>query len=133
MKTYDEVSIMLENIIDEVPPQLFDKLSGGVVLAEEFKLHKSSRPERPLYIMGEYCNDTMGRRIIIYYGSFNIVYGYLNNTKFREKLRHTFSHELRHHVENLSGVKTLNNFDDERLDRYNSGIDIAEFHEPPIV
>ncbi len=133
MKTYDEVSIMLENIIDEVPPQLFDKLSGGVVLAEEFKLHKSSRPERPLYIMGEYCNDTMGRRIIIYYGSFNIVYGYLNNTKFREKLRHTFSHELRHHVENLSGVKTLNNFDDERLDMYNSGIDIAEFHEPPIV
>ena len=132
MKTYDEVSAMLEDIIDEVPPELFEKLSGGVVLAEEYKLHKSSRPERPLYIMGEYCNDAMGRKIVIYYGSFRIVYGYLNNTKFREKLRHTFSHELRHHIESLSGVKTLNKFDDERLDRYNSGMDIAEFHEPPV-
>lgn len=132
MKTYEETSRMLERIMDNTPAELMKELSGGVILSETVKLHPKSLPSRPLYIMGEYHNDITGRMIVIYYGSFNKVYGYRCNTEFYEKLRHTFAHELRHHLEMLSGVRDLNRYDDERLSRYVSGIDIAEFHEPPI-
>ena len=132
MKTYDEVQSMLEEIIDDTPEQLFDELSGGVVLAEEAKLHPDSKPLRPLYIMGEYRTDITGSRIVIYYGSFVMVYGRDSTEKFREKLRHTFAHELRHHAERLSGIKDLEDYDRQKLDRYYLGMDIAEFHEPPI-
>ena len=132
MKTYEDVSRMLEEIIDETPEQLFEGLTGGVVLSEQYKLHPQSKPGSSLYIMGEYRTNITGSRIVIYYGSFMAVYGYLDSQSFREKLRHTFAHELRHHIERLSGVKDLENYDKEKLHRYNSGIDIAEFHEPPI-
>ena len=132
MKTYEEAERMLERIIDVTPAELMKELSGGVILSEDTKLHPESKPFRPLYVMGEYHNDFTGRYIVIYYGSFNRVYGYLGNAEFYEKLRHTFAHELRHHLEVLSGVRDLDRFDDERLSRYVSGIDIAEFHEPPI-
>lgn len=132
MKSYDEVAQMLENIIDEVPGELFNGLSGGVILDENYKLHPNSLPYRPLYIMGEYHHDATGRRIVIYYGSFVRVHGRLSSDLFKEKLRHTFAHELRHHIEMLSGVRNLNKFDEQKLSMYISGIDIDEFHEPPI-
>lgn len=132
MKTYDEVGEMLERIIDNTPAELMNGLSGGVILSEEAKLHPNSLPYRPLFIMGEYHNEFTGRFIVIYYGSFNKVYGYLSNSQFYEKLRHTFAHELRHHMEMLSGIRDLNKYDDEKFKMYISGIDIAEFHEPPI-
>ena len=57
---------------------------------------------------------------------------YLDNDRFYEKLRHTFAHELRHHLEMLSGIRSLNKYDDQKLEMYERGMDIAEFHEPPI-
>lgn len=132
MKTYEQVGEMLERIIDNTPAELMSKLSGGVLLSEQVKLHPKSLPHRPLYIMGEYHNEFTGRFIVIYYGSFNIVHGHLNDSLFYEKLRHTFAHELRHHMEVLSGVRDLNKYDDEQYNRYISGMDITEFHEPPI-
>ena len=132
MRTYDEVSRMLEDIIDETPEQLLRGLTGGVVLSEEYKLHPDRSQASRLYIMGEYQTGITGCRIVIYYGSFMAVYGYADSDTFREKLRHTFAHELRHHVERLSGIRDLEKYDKEKLDRYRSGIDIAEFHEPPI-
>lgn len=132
MESYDEVAQMLEEIIDEVPTELFTGLSGGVILDENYKLHPNSLPYKPLYIMGEYHNDVTGRKIVIYCGSFLRVHGGMSNDLFREKLRHTFAHELRHHIELLSGVKSLKKFDEERMNMYISGMDIAEFHEPPI-
>lgn len=132
MKTYEEVSRMLEDIIDETPEQLFDGLTGGIIMSEEAKLHPDSNASARLYVMGEYQTNVTGSKIIIYYGSFMAVYGWLQRSEFREKLRHTFAHELRHHVEKLSGIKDLEKYDKEKLERFNSGIDIAEFHEPPI-
>ncbi|MBQ1546428.1 MAG: metallopeptidase family protein [Clostridia bacterium] len=132
MKSYAEVEKMLDIIVDNTPSELYRELSGGVILSEDVKLHPQSIPNRPLYILGEYHNDIMGRYIIIYFGSFNIVYGYLPDDRFFEKLRHTFAHELRHHVEQLAGVRDLDNFDAQRYGMYKLGVDIAEFHEPPI-
>ena len=123
---------MLEDIIDETPEALFNGLTGGVVLSEQAKLHPESKSGQKLFVMGEYQTNVTGCQIVIYYGSFMTLYGWLDNASFREKLRHTFAHELRHHVERLSGVKDLEDYDKEKLDMYRSGMDIAEFHEPPI-
>ncbi len=132
MKDYQTVEKMLDDILDDTPAELFRELSGGVMLSEKVKLHPNSLPYRPLYILGEYHFDPTGRYIVIYFGSFNEVHGHLSDEQFYEKLRHTFAHELRHHVEQLAGVRDLERFDDERFGRYISGVDIAEFHEPPI-
>ena len=61
-----------------------------------------------------------------------VLHVYLDNDRFYEKLRHTFAHELRHHLEMLSGIRSLNKYDDQKLEMYERGMDIAEFHEPPI-
>lgn len=132
MVTYEEAQQMLENIIDEFPSELFNNLSGGVILKEEAKLHTNSRPERPLYVMGEYHRDSIGKYITMYYGSFARVCSHYTYDEFRKKLRHTFSHELRHHIEHMAGVNTLNKFDDERMAMYENGTDISQFKEPPI-
>lgn len=132
MVTYEEALEMLENIIDEYPDELFNKLTGGVIFEENCKLHSNSRPEKPLYIMGEYHRDSLGKYITLYYGSFAAVYGGYSHERFRERLRHTLSHELRHHIEHLAGVRTLNDFDAARMARYESGMDISNFKEPPV-
>lgn len=132
MVNYEQASLLLGEIIDEYPYELMEKLSGGVILKEEQKLHQKSRPERPLYIMGEYHMDGTGKYIVIYYGSFAKVYGRYTEEAFKEKLRHTFAHEMRHHIEHMAGVNTLNIFDDARMSLYDSGMDIAEFKEPPV-
>ncbi|MBQ3970436.1 MAG: metallopeptidase family protein [Clostridia bacterium] len=132
MKTYSDVEKMLDKIVDDTPAELYRQLSGGVVLDEKIKRHPGSLPHRPLFILGEYTNDRLGRRITIYYGSFNLLFGHLPDDEFYEKLRHTFAHELRHHVEQLSGVRDLDRYDEEKYGRYAAGVDIAEFHEPPI-
>lgn len=132
MITYEEALQMLEGIMDEYPHELFKDLSGGVIFEEHSKLHPNSRPGRPLYIMGEYHRDSIGKYITLYYGSFAAVCGHYLPQDFRERLRHTFSHELRHHMEHLSGVRTLNKFDDDRMEMYENGMDISGFKEPPI-
>lgn len=132
MKAYSEVEKMLDKIVDDTPQELYRELTGGVILSEGFKLHSGSLPGNPLFVLGEYHHDMTGRYIVIYFGSFNIVYGYLPDAEFYEKLRHTFAHEMRHHMEQLSGIRDLDRFDEERYRRYVSGEDIAGFHEPEI-
>lgn len=131
MKTYEETEKMLNAIVDSTPDELFYGLSGGVILSEKVKLHPGSG-RRPLYILGEYLRNTLGNCIVIYYGSFNLVHGFLDDDEYYEKLRHTFAHEMRHHMEFRSGVKDLERYDDERYGRYVLGMDISDFHEPPI-
>ena len=132
MKEYSLVEKLLDKIVDDTPQELFKDLSGGVILSEKVKFHPDSVPSHPLYILGEYHHDSLGRYIVIYYGSFNAVHGWLPDDQFYEKLRHTFAHELRHHMEQLSGVADLEIYDEKQRRRYISGVDIAQFHEPPI-
>ena len=65
MRTYEEVSEMLEDIIDETPELLFKGLTGGVILSEEAKLHPDSVWPKRLYIMGEYQTGVVGSRILM--------------------------------------------------------------------
>ena len=117
MYSIDDVSGMLEEIVDEIPPEFFNDLNGGIVLLEECKPHPQSAGD--LFIMGEYHHRRdMGRYICIYYGSFIRIYGHLSEAALREKLRSTLIHEFTHHLESLAGERGLEIQDKIRMNEY---------------
>ena len=66
----DEVEKMLEELAAELPQEFYKELNGGILLLPQAKLNHAVR-NNDLYIMGEYHYDrSMGRYIVIYYGSF---------------------------------------------------------------
>jgi len=118
MVTIDEAEIMLEEIAEELPKEFYNKLNGGILLLPDVKLHPARRAD-DLYIMGEYHRSyDMGRYIVIYYGSFEKLYGHLSPDDMCERLRKTLVHEFTHHIESLAGEKGLEIKDAESMARY---------------
>jgi phosphoglycolate phosphatase-like HAD superfamily hydrolase len=82
-------------------------------------------PEFPggeLYIMGEFCDDCLGKYINLYYGSFAALAQKEEWTEedWSDELWTTLSHELTHHMEGLGGLHGLDDRDEEEM---------AEFRE----
>jgi len=120
MISYNEAGIMLDEIADEIPDDLYRNLNGGVILLPDFKIHPQSNEANNLYILGEYHHDPMGlgRYITIYFGSFVRVYGYCDPERQKEELRKIVFHEFRHHIESLAGDRSLEIKDAEDLAKY---------------
>lgn len=118
----DEVNQILDEIVEELPRDFFDKLNEGIILLPEYKLHPESRARDKLYIMGEYCRSITGRNIVIYYGSFERVCGDLSQDELRERLKDTLLHEFTHHFESLAGERGLEIKDAEEMIKYRRGI-----------
>lgn len=118
MYTIDQVHLMLNEIYNELPEYVFENLNLGIHLSPNVKMHKNSNPKIPLYILGEYKRDNMGRMIVIYYGSFITTFGYLDESSFREKLKETLTHELTHHMEDQGGEFQLEYEDFINLQNY---------------
>lgn len=116
--TYDEVYQLMNALLDEIPEPFFKELSGGVILLEGDKHSPYEMDGRPLYIMGEYVRSSLGKQIILYYGSFNAVYSHLSVEKLRDKLRKTLIHEFVHHLEGMAGKRDLEKQDETQLNRY---------------
>lgn len=116
--TIEEVHLMLDNIAEELPKEIFKELNEGIVLLPEYKIHPESRIGNELYIMGEYAVSFTGRNIRIYYGSFKRACDTATREMIYEKLRETLLHEFTHHLESLAGEKDLEIEDAEKLDRY---------------
>lgn len=114
----DEIEVALSEIIDDIPKAFFDELNGGIVLFDNFKMHPESKPGKPLYIMGEYVIDRLGRQIKIYYGSFKKVHYGLTLEKLRTLLKKTLIHEFVHHLEGKAGLKGLEVEDANYLKQY---------------
>ena len=119
MLTIDEVNDLLDNMADSFPEALFDGLNGGVNLLEE-AVPDEEFPEGELYILGEYCEDALGRYINLYYGSFAALAeqeGWDRRT-WEDELYTTLSHELTHHMESRGGLHALDDRDAEELERW---------------
>ena len=114
----DEFHEMLNDISDEIPQDFFKELHGGVVLLERSKKHTHSKPDQPLYVMGQYRRDQMGRQIFIYYGSFRQVYRGLSRAKLYGKVKDVLLHEFTHHLESLAGERGLEKDDEDRMRKY---------------
>lgn len=118
MITIDDAQEMLDELASELPQGFYSELNGGISLLPEIKLHPERRAD-DLYIMGEYVRDRhMGRYIVIYFGSFEALYGNLPKDAFKSNLRRTLRHEFTHHLESLAGERGLEVKDAEDMERY---------------
>ena len=108
----------MEEIAADLPQEFYKELNGGILLLPEAKLNRTGR-KRDLYTMGEYhVNRSMGRYIVIYYGSFEQLYGNLDREALKRKLAHTLKHEFTHHLESLAGERGLEKKDEKFLRDY---------------
>ena len=112
----DAVNDILDEMAEGFPAVLFEELNGGVNLLEE-ALPDPEFPAGEMYILGEYCDDLLGRYINLYYGSFSALAEQEDWTEddWRRELRETLAHELTHHMESRAGTHALDDKDAEEL------------------
>ena len=114
----DEFEKMLDEIAAELPQAFYKELNGGILLLPEVKRNPEGRYD-DLYTMGEYhSGGSMGRYIVIYFGSFQELYGHLSRGALKKKLAHTLKHEFTHHLESLAGERDLEKEDEKFLSDY---------------
>ena len=115
--SFDQAGDLLDEMAEEFPEEFYAQLNGGISLLPEAK----EDPEgEDLYIMGEYCNDMMGRYIVLYYGSFAALAEQENWTEedWEDELYTTLAHEFTHHIEGLAGERGLEIRDELEMEQY---------------
>ena len=115
--SFDQAGDLLDEMAEEFPEEFYAQLNGGISLLPEAK----EDPEgEDLYIMGEYCNDMMGRYIVLYYGSFAALAQQEEWTEedWEDELYTTLAHEFTHHIEGLAGERGLEIRDELEMEQY---------------
>ena len=117
--TFDQAGDLLDELAEEFPPEFYEDLNGGSSLLPE-AMPDPDYPEENLFIMGEYCNDQMGRYINLYYGSFLALAQQEHWTRedWEDELYDTLAHEFTHHIEGLAGERGLEIKDAAFLEQY---------------
>ena len=115
--SFDEAGDLLDRMAEEFPEAFYQDLNGGISLLPEAVEDPAGKD---LYIMGEYCNDMMGRYINLYYGSFAALAEQEDWTEedWEDELYTTLAHEFTHHVEGLAGERGLEIRDQLELEQY---------------
>ena len=108
--TYDQMGGWLEDIAARFPDAFFEDLDGGIQL-EEREYPDPDFPPGEMYIMGEYVHDTLGRYILLYYGSFAQLLAEEGEETWREEIFATVAHEFTHHLEETAGLHALDDKD----------------------
>jgi hypothetical protein len=118
MASIEEVQLILDEIAEELPPEIYKDLNGGIILLPQVKLHKKSVDD-DLYVMGEYRHEMIsGRYIVVYYGSVEKLFGNLSRNRLKNKLRSVIKHEFIHHLESMAGERHLEIEDERKLAEY---------------
>ena len=117
MVSYEECGEMLDEIADKLLPELYRKLNGGILLDRGLRYHPCAL-NNDLYILGVYVRDNLGKRIILYYGSFVRVFKDKSKEEIYYHLEKTLRHEVLHHNEYLAGCNDLVFYDDKRIEEY---------------
>ena len=114
--TFDQAGDLLDEIAESFPQAFYTELNGGISLLPDAKADPDFPPGE-MYILGEYCNDMMGRYINLYFGSFSALAQLedWDRETWEAELRTTLSHELTHHMEQRSGLHALDDRDAEEL------------------
>ena len=103
-------------------PEFYDELNGGSALLPEAKEDSEGEPGE-LYIMGEYCNDMMGKYINLYYGSFAALAEQEDWTEedWEDEVYTTLAHEFTHHIEGRAGERGLERKDEQFIEEFRAG------------
>ena len=105
MITLDEYQALISDLLDELPPEFFQELSGGVIVSKATIIPDYAQERQDLYILGLYKIFSPGvRQIILYKGSFDRAYPYAGQGEAKGILRGVLRHEFRHHLEFLAGI-----------------------------
>ena len=120
--SFEEVGDLLDEMAEEFPEEFYAELNGGISLLPDTREDPEAAPGE-LYIMGEYCNDMMGRYINLYYGSFAALALQEDWTRedWEDELYTTLSHEFTHHIEGLAGERGLEIRDELEMEQFRSG------------
>ncbi len=115
MISTEAYSRILSQLLDELPPEFFRELSGGVIVSAEAPIPDYARAG-DLYTLGLYRFSHGMRQIVMYKGSFDRVHPDADAAKAKELLRGILRHEFRHHMEALGGVHNSSSLEaqDER-------------------
>ena len=114
--SFEQAGDLLDTLAESFPEALFDGLNGGVNFQEE-AVPDQEFPKGQVYILGEYCDDLLGRYINLYYGSFAAMAENEDWTEedWEQELRQTLSHELTHHMEGRGGLHALEDRDEAEM------------------
>ena len=125
--SFDEVGDLLDEMAEEFPEEFYQELNGGISLLPEAKPDPDFPPGE-MYILGEYCDDMMGRYILLYYGSFAALASQedWSGEDWEEELYATLAHEFTHHMEGRAGERGLERRDEAMLDAWRAGEDEPE-------
>ena len=120
--SFDEAGALLDEMAEEFPPEFYDELNGGIALLPEAKEDPEGE-HGELYIMGEYCNDMMGKYINLYYGSFPALAEQEDWTEedWEDELYTTLAHEFTHHIEGRAGERGLERKDEQFMEEFRAG------------
>ena len=115
----DEAGDILDEMAETFPPVFYRELNGGISLLED-TVEDPEFPPGEIYIMGEYCDDQMGRYINLYYGSFAALAEKEDWTRqdWNDELYTTLAHEFTHHIEGLAMEGGLDRKDEEELSAF---------------
>ena len=120
--SFDQVGDLLDEMAEEFPEAFYRDLNGGISLLPDVVEDPEAGAEE-LYILGEYCNDMMGKYINLYYGSFEALARLEDWTQedWEDELYTTLAHEFTHHVEGLAGERGLEIKDEIAMAEYRRG------------
>ena len=112
MISIDEYKQIVSELLDELPPEFFKDLTGGVIVSEALVIPDYARGN-DLCTMGVYKVFSGVRQIIMYKGSFDRVYPQADADEARMLLRGILRHEFRHHLEFLGGIHNSSSLEAE--------------------
>ncbi len=113
----DRFTRLLEEAASELPQEIFKGLNLGIGVVEDCRVNPNAPSGVPVYTLGEYrASRSMGRGIVLFYGSFLRVYpGLRDDAQAKAHIMAVLKHELTHHLESLAGSNDLAIEDAKRL------------------
>ena len=124
--TFDQAGDLLDQLAEGFPEALFEELNGGVNLLED-AVPDLEFPEGDMYVMGEFCDNLLGRYINLYYGSFAALLSDEDEACWRDEIFATVAHEFTHHLEETAGLHAL---DDKDMEFLRQALEEFEEEEP---
>ena len=124
MISIEEYKNIVSELMDELPKEFFDKLTGGIIVSEAMVIPDYARGN-DLYTLGQYQVYSGLRQITLFKGSFDRTYPLADADEARGILRGVLRHEFRHHLESLGGVhnsSSLEAEDERKKQEYLSGV-----------
>lgn len=103
---------IVSELMDELPIEFYQQLSGGVVVSEATVIPDYAR-ENDLFTLGKYQVFSGIRQITLFKGSFDLAYPQADEAEARILLRNVLRHEFRHHLESLGGIHNSSSLEAE--------------------